>query len=254
MIDIHSHILPSLDDGAADLQEAIGMAQAAVAEGIRTIIATPHHANGRYMSEASGVLQQVDAFNAILAESRIPLRVLPGQEIRVYGDLLDDFQQGKLLGLGNSSYILLEFPSSGVPEQIEELLHELRVLGLIPIIAHPERNAELARNPERLRSLIELGALSQVTSHSINGLFGKAVQQQALMMCRTNLAHFIASDAHNLSHRAFGLKQAYRRIEELLGAEYVSYFLANAEAVGNSNYIEIWQPRLEKKKWFQFWK
>ncbi len=157
--------------------------------------------------------------------NNIELSVRTGQEIRVYADLLEDYEAGKLLTLANSHYVLLEFPSNRVPQNIENLLYELQILNITPVMAHPERNLELANNPDRLWELVQSGARSQVTAHSINGLFfGKKVQRAALDICERNLAHVIASDVHNTGPRDYGLQQAFDLIGTRLGPDYADYY------------------------------
>ncbi|MNI17808.1 Tyrosine-protein phosphatase YwqE [compost metagenome] len=252
MIDIHSHILPNLDDGSQELHESIEMARAALLDGIHTIIATPHHANGRYHNEAATVLQSVEALNDRLKQEEIGVRILPGQEIRVYPNMIDDWNQ--LLTLQHSSYVLLELPSNEIPSYFLDLLHELRIMKVTPIIAHPERNQEIAKDPSKLLKFIELGALSQLTSHSITGLFGPKIQSLCFKLCENHLAHFISSDAHNNTRRPFALQEAYSLIQAKLGSEYVSYLQSNAEKVVSNSIIDVHTPLWPKHKWFQFWK
>lgn len=254
MIDIHCHLLPGVDDGSSDLEESIGMAKLAQAEGITDIIATPHHANGRWMNDAETVIDGVKRLNLALAEQGIPLTVHVGQEIRVYQDLMEDYQAGKLLGLNHTPYMLFEFPTKSIPPYTESLLHECRVAGIIPVIAHPERNMELAQEPGKLVELIELGAYCQVTSHSLTGLFGGKIQHLSMEWCKRNLIHFVASDAHNVDLRAFQLAAAYQRISKELGQDYSAYYQANACRLLQGELIEPWDPVVPKKKWFQFWR
>ncbi|MCC2685950.1 MAG: hypothetical protein K0R75_2849 [Paenibacillaceae bacterium] len=254
MIDIHSHILPGLDDGAQDLSQSIEMALQAVGDGIRRLVATPHHANGRYDNKASSVIAAVDRLNGELQERRIPLEVLYGQEVRVYSDLLGDFADNRLLTINRSGYLLLELPSDRIPSSLNDLIHELKVMGIVPIIAHPERNREIASDPGKLQGLIERGALSQLTSHSVNGGFGRKIQELCLNMCRRNLVHFIASDAHNVDHRPFHLRSAYEYIGHKLGQRFIEYYLDNSERVTDNRPIDVWQPIAGKKHWFPLWK
>ncbi|WP_018757168.1 tyrosine-protein phosphatase [Paenibacillus terrigena] len=254
MIDIHSHILPGIDDGSQSIEESIAMAKAAVAEGIKTIIATPHHANGRYDNEANDVQRRVLQLNQRLAIEDIPLKVLPGQEIRVYNQLIRDLEQRKVRTLDESSYMLIEFPTSKIPNDFSNLLHELRVLGITAIIAHPERNAEILKDLNVLEELIEQGALAQMTSHSLNGLFGAKIKDISLEMCERNLVHFIASDAHNLTKRGFELARAYETVSKQLGADYTIYYQDNAQAILEARDIQIWEPVQKQKKWYAFWK
>lgn len=255
MIDIHCHILPFMDDGAEDFDTALAMAEAAKKDGITTVIATPHHANGQYMNPAPNIKEAVELMNEKLRQHGNPLLVLPGQEIRVYGDLLDDLARGQLLSLADSRYILLEMPSSRVPRNMEEVCHELMIQGFVPVIAHPERNAEVAADPSKLERLIELGALGQVTAQSLAGVFGNKLQKLSLELCRRNSIHVIASDAHDCAHRPFGLSAAYEVIEKDLGSqmrEYLSgnaqHMLANGEII-HGNHV---QKRRDRRKLFGF--
>lgn len=229
MIDIHSHILPYMDDGAKDWDMAITMAKQAHADGIRYIVATPHHRNGRYMNESSKVLEMVDLLNSKLQELELDIMVFPGQEIRVHDDLLRHFENGEIRALHDSRFILLELPSSHVPAMVEDIFYELSLMKIQVIIAHPERNAEIARNPELLARLIELGALAQVTAQSVSGEKGGKLQKLSLDLCKRNLIHFIATDAHDPVRRPFQLSRSYQVIEKKLGPEMVSYFKNNAK-------------------------
>ena len=229
MIDIHTHILPGLDDGAETWDYAIRMARAAAAEGVTDLIATPHH--GIYTNHASAVLERTALLNERLRAEGVPLVVHAGQEIRVSGDLLDDWDRGKLLTLAGSRYMLVEMPHSCVPSGLADLFHELAVMGITPILAHPERNGEILLHPEKLDELLELGAYAQVTTHSLLGSFGPRVEKLSWHLCRSGKIHFIASDAHNLLNRDFRMKEAFDLIGKELGEEWKAYFLDNARRV-----------------------
>ncbi|UVI27911.1 tyrosine-protein phosphatase [Paenibacillus spongiae] len=247
MIDLHCHLLHGLDDGPTSLEESISLAQSAVDDGATTIYATPHYRAGRYDTEAADIRERTGLLNAELRKRQIPLRVLPGQEIRVYDGLLDDLEEGKLLPLGESTYLLLEFSASNVPARFDDTLHELRIAGWTPIIAHPERNAELAADPDKLKSLVDNGALCQVTSHSLTGRFGSKVKSAAIEMCRRNLIHFIASDSHNGTTRPFELRSAYEVAETKLGQDTIAYYERNARAVIHNLEVQP-KPTLYRKR------
>lgn len=242
MIDIHSHILPSLDDGAQDWRDALDLATAAAAEGITTIVATPHHANGVYTNTASVVRAAVDALNDRLVSEGIPLVVRPGQEIRVHDDLLEAWSRGELLTLAESRYLLIELPSSRIPRGMPDLLHELRLMNVSPIIAHPERNAEIAAHPERLAELVAAGAYGQVTTHSLLGGFGRKIEQIAWGLCRRRLIHLVSSDAHHVAKRGFLLRDSYNKINRILGGNFELFFKKNAEAVLYNGEMEVHPP------------
>lgn len=254
MIDIHSHILPDIDDGPLDLEQSILMAKKAVVHGIHTVIATPHHENGRFTNEIELVELRVKAFQEELLKRNIPLQIHAGQEIRVYRNLVEDIDAKRTSTLDGSRYILLEFPSDRIPSGIYELLHELQLMNLVPIIAHPERNREIAENPGKLLELVQLGALSQITAHSLLGHFSKSIQSLSLDLCRNHLAHFVSSDAHNTTNRGFALAEAYSFLQEKIGTEIVNTFQNNADSIIHDAEIESYQPVWAKPKWFQFWK
>jgi len=231
MIDIHSHILPGADDGAASWEHTIEMARAAVEEGITAMIATPHHANGRYLNPAAEVEELVLQANERLAAEGMDITIRPGQEIRVHDGLLDAWDRKELLTLAGSDYVLIELPFSSIPKGMGELLHELIMLKLKPIIAHPERNAEIAEHPERLSELLDGGAYAQVTTHSLLGGFGRGVERKAWSLCAQGLIHLVSSDAHHPQHRGFRLREAYGAIRGRLGEEWETYYRSNARCV-----------------------
>lgn len=231
LIDIHTHILPGLDDGASNDEDSLRMARVAYEDGITAIIATPHHANGVYLNTAAGVIEHVQTLNLKLAEVGLPITISPGQEIRVHDDLLDAWQRGELLPLASSKYVLLEMPSSRIPQTMGDLVHELGVMGLRPIIAHPERNAEVVSHPERLEELIDLGAYAQVTTHSLLGGFGKRIEQSAWALMKQGNIHIVSSDAHHVERRGFRMGEAYSFIERTMGEQWSAYLQANANAV-----------------------
>ncbi|QIZ05654.1 tyrosine protein phosphatase [Priestia megaterium] len=251
MIDVHCHILPGIDDGARDLSESIEMAKKAVEQGIHTIVATPHHLNNRYENPKQTIIDKVRDLNKLLLEEKIDLNVLPGQETRIYGEMVEGYERGGILPIDNTQYVLVEFSSSHVPRYTEKLFYDLRTKGLIPVIVHPERNQEIIERPELLYQLVKKGALSQVTAASVCGYFGKKINTFSLQLIEANLTHFIASDAHNTSNRTFRMKEAFDIIQEKYGNEMVYLFKENAELVieGSHVYKEV-PERIKKKKFF----
>ncbi|MBJ6361984.1 tyrosine-protein phosphatase [Paenibacillus sp. GCM10012307] len=247
MIDIHSHILPGADDGAKDWDDTLQLARAAVEDGIHTIVATPHHASRLYWNYAAEVRELTSEVNRRLVSEGIALQVLPGQEIRVHDDLLEAWSRGELLPLGNSDYVLIEMPSSAVPKNMAELIHELSILGLRTIIAHPERNKEIVNDPQLLEALLEAGAYGQMTTHSLLGGFGRQIERNAWQLCKKGLVHVIASDAHHIEKRNFRLREAYDRVEKELGKSWRVYYERNAEHIVNGRSLEDLPSELDKK-------
>jgi protein-tyrosine phosphatase len=250
LIDIHCHILPGLDDGAQGMEESVAMARQAAEEGIRTIIATPHHRDGRYDNAASKVLESVRQLNEKLTEASIPVSILPGQEIHIFGELANELTGTELLTLTDESpYVLVELPSSHVPRYTEQLLFDIQLKGFIPIIAHPERNQEIMENPDKLYKLVDKGAYSQVTALSVAGGFGKKIQKFSLSLLEHNLAHFIASDAHHVKTRPFKMKQALETVEKKFGNVMVHQLVENGELLAEGQTAFKDRPhRIKKKK------
>jgi protein-tyrosine phosphatase len=251
MIDIHSHILPGIDDGSQSMQDSIEMAKAAVAEGIHTIIATPHHKNGKFENQKSDILPLVSKLNDSFKAESIDLTVLPGQECRIYGEILEDYEKGHILTLNQSSqYLFIEFPSNSVPRYAEKMLYDIQVEGLTPVIVHPERNAELMERPDKLYKFVTNGAVTQLTASSLVGYFGKNIQKFSQQMIEANLTHFIASDAHNTHNRTFKMEEAMDYIEKKYGIDTVYYFTENAEMLieNKTIYKEIPEQIKKKKK------
>jgi protein-tyrosine phosphatase len=249
MIDIHSHILPGIDDGAQTIEDSIEMAKTAVNEGITSIIATPHHKNNQFNNLKSSILTKVNELNTVLKQENIPLTVLPGQEVRIYGEVIEDYYKEEILTLNHTKYLFIEFPSSSVPRYAERLLYELQTEGIIPIIVHPERNKELQQKPELLYNLVKNGSLTQVTASSVAGYFGKNVKKFSEQLIEHNLTHFLASDAHNIHNRDFKMVEALEVIEEKFGLEYIYLFKENAEfLVMDKNIIREIPERIQRKK------
>ncbi|MBO1511900.1 tyrosine-protein phosphatase [Metabacillus bambusae] len=250
MIDIHSHILPGVDDGAQTVEDSINMARLAVEEGITKIIATPHHQNGKYINRKQDILERVSELNRLLQNENIPLEVLPGQETRIYGELLEDLEKGDILPLNQSNYLFIELPSGHVPRYTEKLIFDIQLHGITPIIVHPERNAEVIENPEKLLNLVRKGSLTQVTAGSITGHFGKKIQKFSLQLIEANLTHFISSDAHNITSRSFKIRDSISEIEKEFGNQAVYYFKENAEQLIHGQIVYKQQPSQIKRKKF----
>jgi len=255
MIDVHCHILPDIDDGAESLEDALEMGRKAVQDGVTAIVATPHHRDGEFENDDARVRDQVERMKLELSAHGIPLRLLPGQEVRYYDGLLDDLERKRgVMTLNDSKYLLLEFPPQEVPSGILEAMHEFRVLGIVPIIAHPERNKEIAADPSLMERLVQAGALGQVTSQSLIGGFGNRVQTTALRLCRQNLIHLVASDAHGMRRRPYRMKEAYGLVKDVLGGNVVDYYRLNAQLVVEDGMIERMEPSTARRKWWNFWK
>ncbi|WP_165998487.1 CpsB/CapC family capsule biosynthesis tyrosine phosphatase [Bacillus sp. Cs-700] len=249
MIDIHSHILPGIDDGAKNLEDSLAMARQAFNQGITKVVATPHNKNGTFDNGRESILEEVKLLNKELQLEGIDLEILPGQENRIYGELVEELEGSDLLTVNeNGVYMLIEFPSSHLPRYANKLMFDLQVKGIVPIIVHPERNREIMENPERLYNLVKEGALSQLTGTSVTGKMGKKIQKFSLDLIQHNLSHFIASDAHNTISRPFDLLDAFETIEKEFGISTRYMLQENAEDMIKGRMVAKEVPQQVRKK------
>ncbi|NYV64892.1 tyrosine protein phosphatase [Bacillus sp. Gen3] len=249
MIDIHCHILPNMDDGPDYENEFMKMVTFAVNTGITHLFATPHHMNGKYLNPKHKILDRITIMNEKLQLTNTPIIILPGQELRIHRGLLTKSSFNEILTLGNNGkYLLLELPSFEVPIYTWEILYELSLQDIIPIIVHPERNVEIINQPNLLYRIVQEGGLIQLTSGSIIGHFGNKIKSFTEKIIEHDLAHFIASDAHNLNTRSFSLHQAYDKITKLYGMNKTFYFKENAELLRLNLNIKLATPIPFRKK------
>ncbi len=209
MIDLHFHCLPGLDDGPRDWNEAFALLRMAAAEGTTRVVATPHVLRSPWHNVDPRVREGlVGTLNARLKGHPA---ILPGCEFFYSSDALDGLDlgpAGPLTRYPGGRYALVEFDAALVPSTWRSLLHELKVHGVIPILAHPERNAVLARNPDLLDEIVVRGAYVQITAGSLLGEFGPTAAAACEEFFRRRLVHLVASDAHSVAHRPPRLKAA----------------------------------------------
>ncbi|WP_010648193.1 tyrosine-protein phosphatase [Oceanobacillus massiliensis] len=250
MIDIHSHILPGVDDGAKNEEDSLAMAREAVSQGITTIFATPHNKNGKYENEKDAILKNVKILSELFEKENIPLSVISGQETRINGEMIEDIKDGKLLSLNSTKYLFVEFPSAHVPRYSSQMLFDIQVAGYTPIIVHPERNQELIEHPSRLYDFVKKGALTQITAASLVGKFGKNIQKFTNQLVEANLTHFIASDAHNTTTRGFCMDEAFREVKNAYGSDYFYLFMENSQLLVDNMNVNRMEPVPVKRKKF----
>jgi protein-tyrosine phosphatase len=209
MLDIHTHILPGLDDGAPDLETALDMARIAVADGITAVAATPHFLEGSMENHRELIRQRVIEFQQALDKAGIPLQVLPGAEVYISPETPELLQKGQLMTINDRGrHLLIEFPLQSIPSFAEEVIFKIMVQGITPIIAHPERNVELSKQPERMLALAAKGCLLQINSGSLTGSYGQQVRKTAQLLVQSDLVHLIGSDAHSAGGRSPRLREA----------------------------------------------
>ena len=218
MIDLHSHILPGLDDGSKNLEETLGMVRQLHEAGFKTLIATPHVIEGRTFLSPPEILETTEQVRKSVAEAGIPVDILPGAENYIFPDLAKWAREGELVTLGNTGkYILVEFPMLEIPRYTDQVFFDLQVLGITPVLAHPERNKGLADEPERILAWAKKGILFQLDLRSVSGHYGTQPKLLAELMLHSDLIHFVGSDAHRVSRSNQSYPEALRSVEKLVG-------------------------------------
>jgi protein-tyrosine phosphatase len=233
MIDLHSHILPDLDDGARTLEESLDIARACVADGVDVIAATPHVRHD-YPTTAEVMEEQVALLQQLLDAEGIRLSVLCGGEISFdhLSRLTADDKRRFGLG-GNPSYLLLEFPYYGWTLALEHHVESLVAEGITPVVAHPERNADVQDDPQRVATLIERGALIQLTAAAIDGRIGRAAHTAAFDLLELGFVHLIGSDAHHPGIREAGMSAAVAAVADPVLTRWLTVGVPGA-IVGNA--------------------
>ncbi|MDH5729451.1 MAG: capsular biosynthesis protein [Gammaproteobacteria bacterium] len=225
MYDLHCHLLPGIDDGPQNLDEALALARHAVANGITHAVTTPHVHPGRYNNTHQSIQKLLKQFQVMLQEAAIPLTLRAAGEVRISPEIIPMLQQNQIPFLGtyeNQSVLLLELPHSHIPPGSDKLVDFLIKQNIRPMIAHPERNKDVMRNLKKLEPFIDRGCLMQLTAASVAGDFGSSCQDTASAIIQNHWATILASDAHNLSHRPPELKPGFNAVAKLLNTDAAS--------------------------------
>lgn len=229
MIDIHCHILPLLDDGPSTIEDSLAMLKLAAASGTTDIIATPH-ANAIYAFDEARVQE---TFEMVRARIDLPVRLHLGCELHLnYVNLKNVLARPERYTLNRSRYLLLELPDLFSTKPVARALRELIEAGLVPVIAHAERNRVVQKDEALARRWKELGCLIQITGQSLVGGFGMSAKRTAEQLIEKRLADMVASDAHNSGRRSPDLRPAYHQIVSLNGTEIAArLFVGNPALV-----------------------
>ncbi|MDF1593681.1 MAG: hypothetical protein P1P89_19405 [Desulfobacterales bacterium] len=257
MIDLHCHILPGIDDGAADVSESIEMARQAVVDGIHTVVATPHSLNDVYYNPLEKVTDLLKNLREVLAAERLALKICPGSDARICLGMAERVAAEEALTINlNGRYILAEFPSQVIPAESRNELFKLKLNNITPIITHPERNLVFQNRLDFLYELVEMGSLIQITAMSVTGELGEAAMACAHELLKRRLVHVIASDAHSSRHRPPILSQAVEAAAHVIGDEKTARAMVTdwpaAILAGESFAVPEPRRRIERKWWKVF--
>ncbi len=220
MIDIHHHLLWDQDDGATSLDLSLEMARMAAADGITHIACTPH-ANGHYTYIPEIVSGKIADLQHLLKKENIDIKLGRGCDFHMS---YDNIQQARVepsrFSLNGGAYLLVEIPDYAIPRGLGETFYQMQLDGLTPILTHPERNATLQKEPQRMVEWLRGGVLVQITASSITGRMGKTAERMAQDLLSKRWVHFIATDAHNTSSRPPKMREAHDLVADKYGPEY----------------------------------
>jgi protein-tyrosine phosphatase len=252
VIDIHSHILPGLDDGPKTLEDAVAMVKIATLSGTTDIVATPH-ANLEFTFNPELIDQKIAELQA---EAGPVPQIHRGCDFHLTVENIEDaLAHPSKYTINHKSYLLVEFSDSFIPDTSLDIFSRFQAAGIIPVITHPERNVPLRKRMDQLRSWVENGCLIQVTAKSLLGGFGDTARRISVELFERNLVHFVASDAHDTKHRPPTLKDAYAYIAKTWGeerAQAVCVTTPRAALTGDSFQPVYAEHHPRKRKWFLF--
>jgi protein-tyrosine phosphatase len=219
LIDLHSHILPSVDDGAKSLDEAMEMARMAVDDGIQVMACTPHFMPGLYDNDSTDIRHRVAHLNQAFMDQGIDLALVLGGDAHIRPDFVACLQDGRIPTLHNSRYVLFEPPHTVMPQRMDELLYNIQIAGFVPILTHPERLKWIEQSYQTFVDLAKKGVWMQITCGSLAGRFGKRSQYWAQRMLAEGLVSILATDTHNTRSRPPLMAEARELVAKEVGPE-----------------------------------
>jgi protein-tyrosine phosphatase len=253
LIDLHAHVIPGVGDGARSMDEAMGILRSAADAGVKAMVATPHILEFPSAEDWDGIRTAFDALANRAEKEGINMDLVLGAEVFITPDLPLRIKGVPGLTInGSRKYILLEMPSSGIPSFTDGTVFGLLLKGIVPIIAHPERNIAIQKEPQRLSELVGKGALTQINAESLAGRYGKRAQKTAKILLANNLAHMIASDVHALSRGPYPLLSGVRRASKIVGETRAMDMVTSIpERVIRGETIKVSAPKAAKRRRFK---
>lgn len=251
MVDIHSHILPQIDDGSKSFEESVKMLDMAAEAGTTDIVATPH-SNAEFPFRPELIEQKVSALRLAMKDR---IRIHQGCDFHLsYDNIQDALSYPSKYTINHKCYLLVEFSDASIFQRTVDIFGKLLGCGMIPVITHPERNGLLQKRLDDLQQWVRDGCMVQVTAQSYLGTFGRSAKQYADTLLERNLVHFVASDAHDSEYRTPRLDESYRYVARKEGQERANrLFKEYPQRVIDGDPIYPEEYAEAKRKWFQFW-
>lgn len=247
MVDFHDHILPNFDDGSEDYDMSSQMLEIANMDKITNICATPHFIPNEHEIKRNEYEERLESLRKICSAKSIPINIFSGLEVYINPNLPKMYKEKKIWGLNDTKYLLIELPMKHYPMYTESVIYELKLQGIVPVLAHPERNARILSDKSILPGLIENGVLTQVNAGSFKGLYGKHVKEFAEYLAEKNMIHLLGTDAHNNCTRVPELKCAYETIHSINSKLY-DWIISNEHKVLEGQDVIPLEINADKKK------
>ena len=251
MIDIHSHVLPGIDDGSKDMEMTLEMLRIAEKDGTTDIVATPHYCIGYGEENYESVKERVLSLRSQLQKENININIHFGQEVYFSSRLLDDLEEGVIGTVNGGRYLLIELNMKEFERDVLDTLYELKLQGIIPIIAHPERYSYIQRHPRLINDFINEGCLFQLNAGSITGRHGEKAKESAKELLKNNIYSFIGSDGHNITTRRTEINESLKDIEKI-DKEFRDRVLENSKMLLLDEEVIFNGIKVEKKKKWMF--
>ncbi len=249
MIDIHSHFLYGLDDGAKTIEDSLAMLKVAEESGTTDLVATPH-ADLQFRFDPSAIHAQIAELSA-----KTSIRLYSGCDFHLsYDNIQDAIEHPAKYTVNQKSYLLVEFSDLLIFRNTAEIFGRIQDAGMIPVITHPERNGLLRQRIDQIQAWVDAGARVQVTGQSLTGRFGSRAREFSEMLLDRGLVHFVASDAHDVENRPPKLNEAHAWLAKRYSGSVADLLcIENPRAAIEGSRVEA-LPAAESKKWYQLWR
>lgn len=247
MIDIHSHIIPNIDDGSTSEEISIEMLKTSYKSGTKVIVLTPHYYRGKYMEPLTVVKKKAEEVKELARNNNIDIDILVGQEIYFTPSLLEDLDNGEIGTINDTRYMLIEFNLTKFEYEIFDIIHELKIRGIIPVIAHPERYRDFQKEPSKINEFIDAGCLFQLNANSISGILGSEAKKLSEIFIKNKIYSFLGSDAHGLGKRNTDI-YVYKSDIEKVDKNFFDRVLNNSNKLIKNEVVNFEGEKIKVKK------
>lgn len=221
MIDFHTHILFDVDDGARTIEDSLTMLKEAMDAGFTHVVLTPHYMEHYYEVSKEEASDKIYELNNLMQENNINLKLYQGNEIYISSNMHNLLENGRASSINGSKYVLIETPMLEKPDNLLEVIYDLKKNGRVPIIAHPERYRFVQNDFDIIYDLIEQGVLFQINIGSLIGVYGTDVKNVVKKMIKEKIVHFIGTDAHSPKSIYLEINKVIKKLEKYASKEYI---------------------------------